>query len=237
MARRPRLELPGLPLHVIQRGNNRLPCFFHDDDYGAYRDMLQLASIQAGVRVHAYVLMTNHVHLLATAATRGAVSRMMQSLGRRYVRYVNSIYRRSGTLWEGRFKSCLVDTERYLLTCYRYIEFNPLRAKMVVSADSYRWSSYRHNALAQMDSLVGEHPAYIALGTSPDERAMVYRKLCDEAISPDDLIQIRAHVEQERVLGSERFQNEIASTLARSVQLRGPGRPRKSPVDGPDNVL
>ena len=107
MARRPRLDLPSLPLHVIQRGNNRLPCFFHVEDYNAYREALQLCSTDAGVAIHSYVLMTNHVHLLVTGAAPGAVSRMMQALGRRYVRYINAMYRRTGTLWEGRFKSCL----------------------------------------------------------------------------------------------------------------------------------
>lgn len=237
MARRPRLDLPGLPLHVIQRGNNRLPSFFHDEDYIAYREALQTAAESSGVAIHAYVLMTNHVHLLVTGATHGAVSQMMQALGRRYVRYINGVYRRSGTLWEGRFKSSLIDTERYLLTCYRYIEFNPLRARMVASAEDYRWSSYRHNALGQTDILIRPHDVYDALGQTRDERAAAYRELCRATISTEEIASIRAHIEQERALGDPRFQNEIEAALARCVRVRGPGRPRKTTLTGEGNVL
>jgi putative transposase len=237
MARRPRLELPGLPLHIVQRGNNRLPCFFHDEDYCAYGETLQRASVGNSVAIHAYVLMTNHVHLLAKATSKGGVSRMMQALGRRYVRYVNSTYRRSGTLWEGRFKSCIVDTERYLLTCYRYIEFNPLRANMVASAQAYRWSSYHRNALAEPDGLIRSHPIYDALGNSLEARAAIYLQLCDEAVSTDELAAIRAHIEQERALGNTRFEEEIEAALARSVRLRSPGRPPKTSASMSGNVL
>jgi putative transposase len=214
---------------VVQRGNNRLPCFFHGEDYSAYREALQQASRDAGVAIHAYVLMTNHVHLLVTGGAAGAVSRMMQALGRRYVRYINTMYRRTGTLWEGRFKSCLVESELYLLTCYRYIEFNPLRARMVAEPDAYRWSSHRHNALAQPDGLITEHEVYRALGTSATDRAIAYRAICAESISEDELIVIRAHLEQERAFGSRRFQDEIEANLARCAHLRGPGRPCKTP--------
>ena len=161
---------------------------------------------------------------------------MMQALGRRYVRYINGTYRRTGTLWEGRFKSCVVDTEHYLLTCYHYIEFNPLRAKMVAQAEEYRWSSYRCNAFAQPDALISPHPAYQALGNLPEERADAYRQLCEASIASDDLAAIRAHIEQERALGSRRFQEIIEATLKRSVRLRGPGRPRKD-LRGTGNVL
>ena len=237
MARRPRLDLPGLPLHVIQRGNNRLPSFFHDEDYLSYREALQAAAGANGVAIHAYVLMTNHVHLLVTGASPGAVSRMMQALGRRYVRYINAVYRRSGTLWEGRFKSSPVDTERYLLTCYRYIECNPLRACMVVSAQDYRWSSYRHNALGHTDTLIRPHSVYDALGQTRDARAAAYRELCQAAISTEDIASIRAHIEQERALGDSRFQDEIEAALARCVRVRGPGRPRKTTLARDGNVL
>jgi len=225
-----------MPVHIVQRGNNRLPCFFHCEDYIAYREALHDVAGRADVAIHAYVLMTNHVHLLCTSARKGTVSQMMQALGRRYVRYVNGTYRRSGTLWEGRFKSCVVDTERYLLTCYRYIEFNPLRAKMVAQAQAYRWSSYRCNALAQADALISPHPSYQALGSSLEERAGAYRRLCEDSIDADDLAAIRAHIEQERALGSTRFQETIEAMFKRSVRLRGPGRPRKE-LDGTGNVL
>lgn len=232
MARRPRLDLPECPIHIVQRGNNRLPCFFHDEDYGAYREALGFASRACEVAIHAYVLMTNHVHLLCTTGRKGDASRMMQSVGRRYVRYVNGVYRRSGTLWEGRFKSCIVDTERYLLTCYRYIEFNPLRAKMVASPEDYSWSSYRFNALGQSDPLVDPHPLYKSLGASHGERAQAYRSLCEASVSNEELTAIRAHLEQERVLGSTRFQAEIEETLARCVRIRRPGRPPQEKASG-----
>ena len=154
MARKPRFNLPGVPQHVIQRGNNRESCFFDAEDYRCYLDALGHASKQCGCAVHAYILMTNHVHLLVTQERRDGVSAMMQSLGRRYVRYINDRHRRTGTLWEGRYKAALVDSERYLLACYRYIELNPVRAGMVELPGRYPWSSYRYNALGMPDSLV-----------------------------------------------------------------------------------
>jgi putative transposase len=227
MARRPRLELPGFPMHIVQRGHKGLACFFHDEDFSAYREALRKASVENDVAIHAYVLMINHVHLLVTATAKGSVSRMMQTLGRSYVRCVNSTYQRKGTLWEGRFKSCIVDTEHYLLSCYRHIELNPVRANTVLSTQVYRWSSYHRNALGQPDALIRSHAIYDALGDSPETRAVAYRCFCDDPVSTDDVAAIRAHVEQERALGSARFQQKIQATLARSVCLRGPGRPRK----------
>jgi putative transposase len=132
MPRKPRFTLPGIPQHVIQRGNNREPCFFTVEDYRFYPGALQAACHKSCCSVHAYVLMTNHVHLLVTPGAVDSISVMMQSLGRRYVRYINDAYKRSGTLWEGRYKACLVDSGSYLFTCYRYIEMNPVRAGMVV---------------------------------------------------------------------------------------------------------
>ena len=130
MPRKPRFELPGVPQHVIQRGNNREPCFYAEADYLRYRDDLRNAAEKYACVVHAYVLMTNHVHLLVSSSAAYGISQMMQSLGRRYVRYINREYRRTGTLWEGRFKAALIDTDAYLLTCMRYIELNPVRAAM-----------------------------------------------------------------------------------------------------------
>ena len=237
MARRPRLEFPCAPVHVVQRGNNRLPCFSHDDDYCAYLESLHESSVNTGVHVHAYVLMTNHVHLLLTAHAPHAVSRMMQALGRRYVRYINGVYRRTGTLWEGRFKSSLIDTRSYLLTCYRYIALNPVRAAMIASPAMYRWSSYARNALGAPQRLVTPHPEYTALGSSDSQRCAAYRELFQATLDADDLAAIRAHIEQERALGSPRFQAEIEAALARSVRLRGPRRPRKLALTASKNVL
>jgi putative transposase len=237
MARRPRLDLPGQPQHIVQRGNNRGACFFRPADYVTYRDALRRAASDAGVAIHAYVLMTNHVHLLATGFASGAVSRMMQALGRRYVRHVNTCLRRTGTLWEGRFKSSLIDTERYLLSCHRYIELNPVRSAMVSDPAAYDWSSFRCNAQGQDDPLLTPHPLYLALGADPQTRQTAYRTLFRNAIPDDELAAIRAHIEQERALGTERFQREIEQVLERAVRLRGPGRPAKLGADTPGNVL
>jgi len=147
MARLPRLCLSGIPQHIIQRGSNRQACFASAEDFAAYANWLQECADKYDVAVHAWVFMTNHVHLLVTPSSSDGVSKMMQTLGRYYVRYFNNTYRRTGTLWEGRFKSCVIDAEEYLLTCYRYIELNPVRAGMVESPSDYAWSSYGANGL------------------------------------------------------------------------------------------
>lgn len=226
MARLPRLDLPQIPQHVIQRGNNRQPCFASDEDYTRYRQDLADAANQCGCAIHAYVLMTNHVHLLVTGAQRGAVSRMMQRLGRRYVVYFNARYRRTGTLWEGRFKSSLVDSSRYLLTCYRYIELNPVRAAMVTDPAEYRWSSYRGNALGESDRLITPHPLYLALGAEGSARQSAYRALFKRALGDDELADIRNHVQQQKALGTSRFQAEIEALLGRKTVVRPRSRPR-----------
>ena len=232
MPRQRRLDLPGVPQHVIQRGNNRQPCFLREQDYRCYLRQLDEAAQAQGCRLHAYVLMTNHVHLLMTPEVAGGVARTMQSLGRRYVGYFNATYRRSGTLWEGRYKSCLVDSERYLLTCYRYIELNPVRAAMVETPGDYAWSSYRANAQGRADRLVHPHDEYAQLGTTVDKRCAAYRALFLEAIGEDRMSEIRAYVQQQRALGTSRFQAAIEAELQRvaTVRPRGwpPGRPRDS---------
>ena len=160
MARLPRLNLPGIPQHVIQRGNNQQVSFFKDKDYAVYLDKLKLYSKKYSVAVHSYVLMTNHVHLLMTPETEQGVSQMMQSLGRYYVRYINQTYERTGTLWEGRYKSTLVDSDNYFLTVSRYIELNPVRAGMVAHPAEYPWSSYQCNALGKPIELITPHFLY-----------------------------------------------------------------------------
>jgi putative transposase len=163
MPRRPRILLPDYPLHIVQRGINREPCFFADEDYQCYLHWLEEAARDCRCGIHAYVLMTNHVHLLLTPTTPGAPVRLMQSLGRRYVHYVNRHYRRTGSLWEGRYKSSVVQAESYLLACMRYIELNPVRAAMVADPGGYRWSSYRTNGLTLPDARLTPHPIYLAL--------------------------------------------------------------------------
>ncbi|WP_338026909.1 transposase [Coralloluteibacterium stylophorae] len=161
MARLPRFDLPWIPQHIVQRGNNRQVCFAAEIDYWQYLLELREASVKHRCAIHAYVLMTNHVHLLVTPEEAGGVSRMMQAIGRRYVGCFNARYRRTGTLWEGRFKSALVDSEHYLLRCYRYIELNPVRAHMTASPGGYRWSSYRCNADDHPDPILTPHPEYL----------------------------------------------------------------------------
>lgn len=196
MARLPRIDLANVPQHIIQRGNNRQLCFFAAEDYRVYLKSLLLAAQKYECFVHAYVLMTNHVHLLATGTTLGAVSLMMQSLGRRYVRYVNAAHRRTGTLWEGRFRSSLVDSERYLLACYRYIEMNPVRASIVATPGDYPWSSFSHNASGVSDSVITTHKCYTALADTHAARRKVYRNLFECPVDDDEIKAIRAHVNQ-----------------------------------------
>jgi putative transposase len=218
MPRLPRFSIANIPQHVVQRGNNRCACFFGEDDRAAYLDWLGEAAAFHGVAIHAYVLMTNHVHLLVTPAVGGAVSAMMQTLGRRYVRYVNRIYRRTGTLWEGRFKACLVDTERYVLTAHRYVDLNPIRAGIVRDAGAYRWSSYAAHAGLRDDGLLTPHECYVALGTTPGERANAYLALCRAAPDPDALAELRVMSRKELVYGSAGFKDEIEATTARRTR-------------------
>jgi putative transposase len=174
MPRRARLVVPGIPWHIIQRGNNRSECFFAEEDYRRYLDTLGEQALKYGCAVHAYVLMTNHVHLLLTPEREESAALLMKHLRQRYVQYINRTYRRSGTLWEGRFKSCLAQDEAYILTCCRYIELNPVRAGMVAGPGDYRWSSYRANGLGRADPLVTPHAHYLRLGRTRDERLSGY---------------------------------------------------------------
>ena len=232
MARQPRIDLPGIPQHVIQRGNDRQACFAVEADYLRYLQELREASSRYDCAIHAYVLMTNHVHLLATPATTGAISRMMQAVGRRYVGSFNARYRRTGTLWEGRFKAALVDTDRYLLTCYRYIELNPVRAHMTQDPADYPWSSYHHNAMGQPTPLITPHQQYMLLATTPAARQTVYRALVHEHVEEKQLDDLRQHTQQQRAWGSERFQQQIEALTQRSVSVRPRGRPPKPPKNG-----
>jgi putative transposase len=226
MARKPRFNLPGYPQHVIQRGNNRQPCFFTQEDHLKYREALVGAANRTGCQIHAYVLMTNHVHLLITPATEHGLGELMQSVGRRYVRYVNYSYGRTGTLWEGRYRASLVQSEKYLLTCYRYIELNPVRAGMVGHPGEYRWSSYAANAEGSSDAVVCPHSEYTALGGDAMQRCRVYRELFSDIVEADALHAIRKTVNGEFVLGNDRFKDEIEHQLARRVRPGKRGRPR-----------
>jgi len=227
MPRRARIRFAGIPQHVIQRGNNRSACFFADEDYRSYLDSLQQGAERYGCDIHAYVLMTNHVHLLITPESDDSLSGMMRYLGSRYVQYVNYTYQRSGTLWEGRYKSSLIDSERYLLTCYRYIELNPVRAGMVDDAGEYKWSSYGTHALGQANELIRDHSCYLALGQTDEARQSAYQAMFRHQVDEESLKAIREAVNRGIALGSERFKDEIEAALARSVRPGAVGRPRK----------
>jgi putative transposase len=224
MARLPRICSAGIPQHIIQRGNNRQICFGGDEDFAAYAQWLEDCSRKSQVAIHAWVFMTNHVHLLVTPKTDDGVSRMMQTLGRHYVRYFNHTYSRTGTLWEGRFKSCVVDAENYLLVCQRYIELNPVRASMVTDPGDYPWSSYRANGLGQPAKLWTPHRVYRELGETAADRAAAYRTLFVGQIDPAIINQIRQATHQGMALGNDRFKQEMERLTQRRVSplKRGP---------------
>lgn len=231
MARLPRLFLPGQPQHVIQRGNNRDPIFAADDDYRFYLQCLKEAADAQGLAVHAYVLMTNHVHLLVTPETESSLSKTMQSIGRRYVQYFNYAYGRTGTLWEGRYKSTLIDSERYLLTCMRYIELNPVRATMVEHPGDYPWSSYRPNAQGAPDVLIAPHMLYRRLGRADEERQSAYRQLFRAQIPKADLDAIRDATNKAWVLGDNRFGAKVEALSERRAAPLARGRPKRETTE------
>ena len=228
MARLPRIVVPGQPLHIVQRGNDRNPVFFTEMDYRVYLDVLNEVSHRYGCAIHAYVLMTNHVHLLMTPLSKDGASRCMQMLGNKYVRYINGAYRRTGTLWEGRFKSALIDSDHYLLTCYRYIELNPVRANMVLLPGDYRWSSYHYNALGQADALVKPHSGYVDLGQGDTERRQLYLGLFDNCIDKEKLLLIRKSTQSGAIIGGDVFKEKIEAVLQRRVTKQDHGGDRKS---------
>ncbi len=225
MPRRARLILPDVTAHVIQRGNNRQACFFQEADYRNYLEWLHEYALECECRIHAYVLMTNHTHLLTTPIRSDSLGKMMKRLGQRYVQYVNRTYQRSGTLWEGRYKSCLASDERYVLGCYRYIELNPVRASMVRHPAEYRWSSYRANALAEKNPIITQHPLYLALHSDKVRRLAAYRELFRQQLKPALVDEIRQATNGNFAIGSEQFQRQIVLTLGRRVTRGKPGRP------------
>lgn len=216
--------LPEIPVHVIQRDNNRQTCFCTDEDYRLYLDQLAVQSEKAGCTVHAYCLMTNHVHLLLPPKRAESVGQMMKGLGQRYVQYINRTYQRSGTLWEGRFKSCITREASYVLACYRYIELNPIRAGIVEHPAEYRWSSYRHNAQGEILPLLTGHAAYEALGADEDSRREAYRGLFRAEMEPALVGEIRQATHGNYALGSSRFKAETEEALGRRVSKGKAGR-------------
>jgi putative transposase len=228
MARLPRYVIPGQPQHLILRGNNRNEIFCAEADYDFYLEKLKLACDKHGCAVHAYVLMTNHVHLLITPQGENSLSKAMQMVGRYYVQYFNYCYRRSGTLFEGRYKATLVDSENYLLTCMRYIELNPVRAGMVNDPAGYPWSSYRCNALGQTNDLIEPHLEYRRLAQVDEARPAAYRALFVSHIPEQAITEIRDATNKAWVLGNENFKQRIQEQLNRRVEPKPRGGDRKS---------
>ena len=228
MSRRARLAVAGIPWHIIQRGNNHSPCFLSRKDYFYYLDHLQRQSLKFECAVHAYCLMTNHVHLLITPESVDSASLMMKHLGQRFAQYINRSYQRSGTLWEGRFKSCLAQDESYALTCYRYIELNPVRAGMVTHPRGYSWSSFHSNGDGKGSALISPHASYVNLGTDQRARLNSYRALIESRIDDKLLDEVRAATNGNYVLGDTHFQRKIQRALDRRVVRGRAGRPFKA---------
>jgi len=226
MARLPRYFVPDQPLHVIQRGNDRQAIFAEEADYLFYLQSLHAAAQRHGLAIHAYVLMTNHVHLLVSPQRSESVGKTMQSVGRRYVRYFNDRYGRTGTRWEGRYRATVLDSEGYLLSCYRYIELNPVRAGMVAHPRDYRWSSYRSHAEGESDPMITDHDLFRRLGRSALARQAAYRALFKSHLGEATLTAIRDATNKGWALGDERFRERIAVLTGRRAAPLPKGRPK-----------
>jgi len=226
MARLARIDLAGYPHHVIQRGNNRQPIFVDVADYRRYLQLLHEASATEPAAVHAYVLMPNHVHLLVTPEKAGGLSRLMQALGRRYVRWFNDRYRRTGTLWEGRFRSTAVESDRYLLACMRYIELNPVRAGLATTPADYPWSSNAHHIGRLIDPLIADHALFWALGNTPFERQSAYESLFETPLGESQVNEIRRATNRGWALASTKSSPDSEPSLPQLHPRRPRGRPR-----------
>jgi putative transposase len=225
MARLPRLTIPGYPHHVIQRGNNRQPIFATDEDYRELLALLEEHARAAGVAVHAYVLMSNHVHLLATPDTADGIPQMMQAVGRRYVRFFNRRQARTGTLWEGRYRSTIIQAERYLLACMVYIDLNPVRAGMVDAPESYPWSSHGHYVSGRPDRLVTPHPIWWELGNTPFAREAAYRELVHAGLSGAQQQALTDSALRGWALGDAAYVEDLQRRTERRVSMAKAGRP------------
>lgn len=228
MARLPRFVLPNYPQHIIQRGNNREIIFRVNGDYYFYLEKLFDAATKYECKIHAYVLMTNHVHLLATPVHEDSISKMQQMVGRYYVQYFNRRYGRTGTLWEGRYKATLIDDEKYFLTCMRYIELNPVRAGIVQSPELYPWSSYHFNALGKDNLLISPHENYLSLGEDDDKRRQAYLRLYEKPVSDSIIEQIRVATNKAWVLGDSLFLKHLESKLDRQLTMHAKGGDHRS---------
>jgi putative transposase len=223
MPRLARLVIPDVALHIVQRGHDRKACFNHDTDRLVYLSTLHELLPKSRCALHAFCLMTNHVHLLLTPCEAKGPATLMRDLGQRYVQYFNRRYGRRGTLWEGRFHSCLVDSAAYVLACHRYIERNPVRAGMVTSAPQYRWSSYATNAGIAESKLLAPHPEYLALAESDARRHAAYQSLLDQGDEPSFLAQIRDATSGGFALLGAQVQAKLVAETGRHLKRRKPG--------------
>jgi len=228
MARLPRIVVSNQPLHIMHRGNNRQDIFESEEDMTRIKEDIAYALSKSDCHLHAYVIMSNHLHLLITPADKGQLSRFMQTMANRYVRFFNATRNRTGTIWEGRFKSCLIDSENYFFTLYRYIEMNPVKANMVKDVADYPWSSYRHNALGEEDILITEHKLYQNLAESSALRAENYQKIFDTLNTSGQEQQITEATMRGEVYGTSEFHHKISQLISRATRLAAHGGDRKS---------
>ncbi len=225
MARLPRLTLPGYPHHIIQRGNNRQAIFASDADYETLLSLLDEHARKEAVALHGYVLMSNHFHLLATPDTAEGIPAMMQGVGRRYVRYFNQRQGRTGTLWEGRYKSTLIQAERHLLACMVYMDLNPVRAGMVAAPGDYRWSSYHHFVGRKNDRLITPHPLYWELGNTPFAREAGYQAMGQAGVSTQQQAALTDSALRGWALGEPNYVADLQRRTERRVSKTSAGRP------------
>jgi putative transposase len=228
MARLPRLVVPNQPHHIIQTGNDRQTIFRDNDDYIAFLRWLREAAKQFRVAIHAYVLMPNHLHLLASPSEALGLGRMIQWVGRHYVPYFNAKYRRTGTLWQGRYKAAVIDSEKYFLSCSRYIELNPARAGLVASATDYPWSSLAHHVGSRPDPLITDHPVFWDLGNTPFEREAAYRAILDQGVAEQEVAALTEATLKGWPLGSDKFKALLAKQANRRTAPAKRGRPPKT---------
>ena len=227
MPRRARIAVAGVPWHIIQRGNNRTDCFLRAKDYIKFLDILTQNAADCGCKVHAYVLMSNHTHLLVTPSEIDSVPNLMKHLGQRYVQYFNRTHKRSGTLWEGRFRSCITQSARYIFACYQYIELNPVRAGMVTRPGDYPWSSFGCNGLGHSDALVTPHEVYMGLGKTNSERRHEYRARFHARLDDQLIDNLRRATNGNYVLGTAKFLKETSSKLGARVIPGKPGHRKR----------
>lgn len=226
MPRRLRMYIPGFAYHIVQRGNNRCTCFLEVEDYLLYLQLMREVIPRYGADLHAYCLMTNHVHLLISPEHDDSISNIMKVVCGRYAQHINRKYGRTGTLWEGRHKASAVDTENYLLKCYRYIEFNPIAARMVQRPEEYSWSSYHANAWGDANDLVSPHEVYFLLGENRDDRCCQYRERFSLSLSEADVHAFRRATHYSMPVGSDCFVGKMSIKMGRELGYMSRGRPK-----------